>query len=532
MLTKYFLFFVLVIISVNLYANVSFDNVSNLIRVAKYNDAIVTIEKMQDDKMSPIELEKKYYYLGVSQSRLLRFTKSVSNLNKSLSYGNNFNDIYYELGQSYYASNQLEKSRDSFLLSLKKQFKEVISLYYIAHIYQILENYKIAKNYYRLILKHPLSSNEFKQIAGFQLAEVMLSRSEILHDIEIRKGYVKKFILPKYNKFLEMNPDSNIAIDILAKRLQVQNLFGLNPNLLVNGLPLPNKKYNLSLSNKISYDNNMTFATDFPTLKSTSKDSFINLISVGASSTRYFKRKYLFNPFFSFNSTYHSDRQNSDVFSNDSDEIIGGVKAGVEHKLFQSPATFTFSGDYSNIRTDRESKKEISSYSSSFTFSFEESFSLFDFGNTSLNYSMRLSSLYDSALDNKAYTLTVVQSLMRENTDLALIILMYSQNRLNDNKNSSSNTDSYMARIDYIMPEVLPHFILNYSFSILFLDTLEQREDRGIEKMYMPKIILTRKSSKKLQTSLSYEYILNSSLNEDIYGFSKYQIGLEFKYIF
>ena len=290
-----FLFFLLVIISVNLYATVNFDQVANLIRVAKYNDAIIIIEKMQDHKMTPNELEKKYYFLGICQSRLLKFGSAASNLKKSLSYGHNFNDVYYELGQSYYATNKLEKSRDFFLLSLKKKFKEVISLYYIAHISQILENYKMAKNYYRLILKHPLSSSEFKQIAGFQLAEVMLSRSEILHDVEIRKGYVKKFVLPKYNKFLEINPNSNIAQDIQAKRLQVQNLFGLNPNLLVNGLPLPKKKYNFSLSNKISYDNNMTFATDFPTLKSTSKDSFINSVSVGASSTTYLKRKYLLN---------------------------------------------------------------------------------------------------------------------------------------------------------------------------------------------------------------------------------------------
>ncbi len=527
-----FLFIAILITSVKLYANVNFDQVSNLIRVAKYNDAIIIIEKMLDQKMSRSELEKKYYFLGVCQSRLLKFASASSNFNKSLSYGKSFNDIYYELGQSYYAINKLEESRNFFLLSLKEKFKEVISLYYIAHISQILENYKMAKKYYRLILKHSLASNEFKQIAGFQLAEVMLSRSEILHDIEIRKGYVKKFVLPKYNKFLEINPKSNIARDIQAKRLQVQNIFGLNPNLLVNGLPLPKKKYNFSLSNKISYDNNMTFATDFPTLKATSKDSFINSISMGVSSTTYFKRKYLFNPSLSLNYIYHSDRNNSDVFVNDSSEIVGGIKTGIEHKLFQSPATFTFSGDYANVRTDKNSTKELSSYSSSFTFSFDESFSLFDFGSTSVNYSARFSSLYDSDLDNHAYTLTVVQPIMRENSDLALIILMYSRNRLNDSKNSSSNTDTYLARIDYIIPEVLPHFILNYSLSILFLDTLEQREERGIEKMYMPKIIITRKSSKKLQTSMSYEYIMNSSLDEDTYGFNKYQIGLELKYIF
>ena len=96
----------------------------------------------------------------------------------------------------------------------------------------------------------------------------------------------------------------------------------------------------------------------------------------------------------------------------------------------------------------------------------------------------------------------------------------------------TSDTDSYLMRMDYIIPEIMPKYILNPSMTMTFLDTKQQKATRGIEKTYNPVIKLVRKSGDHLQTSIFYSYTNNQSKNEAANEYEKTQYGFEMKYIF
>ena len=311
--------------------------------------------------------------------------------------------------------------------------------------------------------------------------------------------------------------------DILAK-------YKLDPNIMITGKRIPEKRYQAFLTENITYDDNMTLATDLPTLQATSKDSYIFKTTAQAGYQFYYKQRYTLVPALTFNRVRHSDQDSSAVYQNDGQDYTVALKTRTEHFLFDKPAGLTVDVDYNNTQKDYKGIHNPEFFSKAYSISVGDSFSYFSWGGSTASFKYRTSTSYTPAQDNNSKSLTLVQTHMRPNQHLVILLFVGTQTRLPNAP--TSDTDSYMFRMDYIIPEILPKFILNPSMAVTFLDTKMQKASRGIEKTLNPGIKVTRKAGEHIQASVFYSYTNNKSKNKDANEYEKTQYGFELKYIF
>ena len=108
-------------------------------RAFKNNNYQLIITQPQNFKIPRSQKAEINYYIGLAHSRLGNFEKAPAYISKSIIQKVKFKDVFFELGQAYYANNEMQKSARAFLESVQKKFKVPTSMYYIAHIAQILE---------------------------------------------------------------------------------------------------------------------------------------------------------------------------------------------------------------------------------------------------------------------------------------------------------------------------------------------------------------------------------------------------------
>ena len=252
------LFFLL---SVLVLPNLSYSNSSVLAKAFgefKVGDYVKTLKLLKNVQGNKKILGAKYYLEGLSLNRLQKYDEAESKFKSSLAIGHKADDLYYEFGQSLYANNNLEEARKIFNKSAIRGYKRNTSYYYVAHISQILEDWKLAKTYYLKITKGQGVDSNTMQIAQFQLGEVLLSMAEIKKNKS--KTLVSKYVVPQFNKAIKKDRNSLLAKEIIERKAEVQKLYDLDPNLYKNGKVIPQKKWEFSYSQEFRYDNNITLA--------------------------------------------------------------------------------------------------------------------------------------------------------------------------------------------------------------------------------------------------------------------------------
>src|SRR5690606_33679067 len=120
------------------------------------------------------QLATKFYLLGIAYNRLQDYEKAARALTQAAQLKNDSPDLWYELGQAHYANSALNRAQEAFKRSAQNKYKEVESVYYVAHIAQILEDYKTARDAFVIVTKHPQADTGLAQAARFQLGEVLL----------------------------------------------------------------------------------------------------------------------------------------------------------------------------------------------------------------------------------------------------------------------------------------------------------------------------------------------------------------------
>jgi tetratricopeptide (TPR) repeat protein len=490
-----------------------------LYKKGDYPQAIVELSRIQSRDLQAARL----YLKGLSHSRLQQFDKASKTFIRALKAKSIERDIYYELGQSQYASNELESARQSFKKSFKKGYKKATSLYYMAYISQILEEYVKAKKYYSQLTKMDNIEKNLKQIAQFQLAEVLTSLNRQKSD---KREIVKKYIMPQYKKALNIDETSNLAIDI-EKRIKELNIkYRLDPRIMINGRKLPKSPYTLRFFQKFSYDDNVTLETDLPTTTPTQKDSFIFDSFLLLRYQYAWHNRYVVSPELKSGSKFYGDRNNGDIYQNDSFYLAPSLKTRLEHTMFGKMASFLFEIQHNVTNRDRKKIKNRIFYGRSTTYVLGEQFRYFKFGNTAFRFKYKSYQSYDSSLDYGATTFQVNQTIIRSNGHIGMIIFINDLTRMD--ANSSSDTDSYMFRGDYIIPNYFKGYDLHFGFALTLLDTKMQSVTRGLETTINPSIELSRKINKNLAYSLLWEYTKNNS-DEKIYTYEKQALTFQLK---
>lgn len=513
------------LLSSNSFANSSLEEFYKLFKSGQYPKALEVLEKNNEQATST-----KAYLLGLSYSRLQEYDKATAQFAIAIKENNQSADLYYEYGQALYAANELKKAREAFKTSADKNFNRPASIYYVAHISQILEEMEVARDTYTKLLREKNIDDKMKQIARFQLAETLLNiareKSKEPEDLARR---VEKFILPMLTSAFEIDKSSNVAADINQRSAELMKEFNLDPNMLINGRRISPKRYNGYMVQKLKFDNNISLTNEENNVQQSRKESYIFETEAYAKYDFILKKRYILSPEARVTFTEHGDQSSPEVYQNDSFVMNFNLKNKYEHKVKDLPASFLFDIDYSHILKDYNSKKKREFYAKSYTFTVGESFSYFDIGDTTLKIKRKNFTGEDSSISNHTTTLSADQTFFFSNQHL--LIALFDASFIDNFNNTSTNTDTYLLRFDYIIPSILPQYTLGLAMATTMTDTKEQEASRGTELSFNPSIDLSREISNNSKVSVNYDFTKSKSKDSN-YSYRKHVLTTEYRYSF
>lgn len=472
----------------------------------------------------------KAYLSGLTYSKMQEYDKAAANFEIAIREKNTSADLYYEYGQALYAGNELKKAREAFKTSANNNFNRPASLYYVAHISQILEEHDVAKEYFLKAIKDKTSDAKMRQIAQFQLGETLLAiaREKSAQPEDLLRR-VEKYILPMMNSAYNLDKRSSLATDINTRISEVMVEFNLDPNLLYNGRRVNPKRYSGYLSQKIRHDDNISLVNEENNVQQTKKASLIFESEAYGGYDFILNKRYIISPEARFTFTQHTDRTEPEVYQNDSFVMNFALKNKYEHRVRDLPASFIFDIDYSRTNKDWNAQKKKEFYSKATTFTIGESFSYFSFGDTTVKLKRKNYVGASETISNHTTSFSADQTIFLPIQHL--IVGMFQADFIDNFNNPSSNTNTFMFRMDYIVPEIRPTYTLGLALATTLTDTLDQRTTRGTEVSLNPSIDLSKDLSDKSKVSINYDYTKSSS-DDPNYAYSKNVFTTEYRYSF
>lgn len=521
-------FLLALMISFNLHAESSALNEFNqLYKSGEYLKAISVLEKMDANENT---LGKKAYLTGLSFSKLQEYDKAIQQFELAIKEKNENNDLQYEYGQALYAANELKAARKAFKESVKRKFNIPASLYYVAHISQILEEFTEAKDNYTDLIKNKEADTKIKQIARFQLTETLLMiMRERFSNKETLEKNVEKYIIPMMKQAFNTDKGSTVASEITQRLLEIEKEFNLDPNLLLNGRRISAKRFSGYFSQKIKLDDNISLTNEENNVQQSKKESFIFESEVYAKYDFILKKRFILSPEVRLNFIQNSDQDSAEVFQNDAFSINTNLKNKYEHKVNGAPASFLLDLEFTKNYKDWRQEHNRSPYATSTSIGTGESFNYFSFGDTSFKFKRKSYEGVNELISNKTISLSADQTVLLPIQHL--FIFFFEADFINNFNNSSSNTNTYLTRIDYLMPEIMPKYTLGIALSTTITDTKEQKDTRGTEVTLNPSIDLSKEINEKMKISVNYDFTRSNS-KQSSYDYKKSVFSTEFHYIF
>jgi tetratricopeptide (TPR) repeat protein len=495
--------------------------------VGQYSKAVIALEKTSENEFVA---GQRAYLLGICYSKLQEFDKSIKSFEMAIKNNNKNPDLQYEYGQALYAANELKAARRAFIESAAHQFNTPASLYYVAYISQLLEEYNEAKNNYLSLIKNSGPDNKILQLASFQLAEttLLLMREKSNNKSELEK-IVEKSIIPMFKTAYEIDKSTSVANDIDQRLHEIQKEFNLDPDLLANGKRISSKRYSGHISQKIKFDDNISLTNEENNIQQSEKESFIFESEAYAKYDYVYKKKFIISPELRLNFIQHSDQDTPEVYQNDSFGINANIKNKYEHILFDRPASFLFDIETGKTLKDWKQTHKREAYSTTLNFGIGESFSYFKSGDTSVKLKRKKFNGENESISNNTTSLSADQTVSFSNQHLLIALL--EADIIDNFNNTSTSTNTYLARFDYLIPEIMPKYTLGLALATTITDTKEQKASRGTEYSLNPSIDLSKEISDKMKLSINYDYTKSKSKSSD-YNYKKSVFSTEFRYSF
>jgi hypothetical protein len=499
------------------FANYNENNLASAFKEYKQGAYQKSLDLLENVSGNAKVMQTKYYLQGLANNRIQAFDRSLVSFSMAKKYGSKAKDLFFEYGQALYANSELEKARKSFELSYKEAYKKSSSLYYIAHISQLLEEHKKAKKYYLKVIKSEKKDLRLVQVARFQLSESLLAMAEKRDNA---RKIVKKHILPQLEKAKNYLPNTDLAQEIAIRKKEIQRRYHLDPDVMRNGRVLPNKRWNININQDLTYDNNVAFSTEAPTsVAATESESYIHNTFASMSYLFSPRGKYTITPKLDFIKVKHSDRQNSSIYTNDSYSLVGSVNTTFDHKVKGRQASLLLDLGYNYYARDALAIQDVSFFSRTTYLLLGEKFNFFDIGSTKITFKYQDLKGYTESINYKNMTLYLEQIGITKKGNMWIFS---TQAALFDNYNATTNsTNQYTFNFNYYIPNLFYKTTFSAGLSVAFLDTKEQKETRGTEKSISPTISLSREVTKKITATLSNTYTRNKSLDLTNYDYKK-----------
>ena len=491
-----------------------------------YPAAAAILEKLNTTDSS----ESRSYLLGLTYARMQEYDKAIAAFEKAINEKNTSKDLHYEYGQALYAANELKKARTAFKTSAELAYNKPASLYYIAHISQILEEFDISREYYLLVLKEKETDLKMKQIAQFQLAETLLSiareKSPTPDDLNRR---VERFILPMMRTAQKVDLSTPVAYDITNRLNELMQEFSLDPDQMANGRRLNPKRLSGYVLQKMKFDDNISNVSEENNVTQSRKESFIFESEAYIKNDFSFNKRYIVSPEARLTYIQHSDQSSPEVYTNDSTVLNLALKNKYEHTWMEKPASLIFDVDYSRTYKDWQLRRSRDIYANAVTFTLGESFSFFSFGDSTVKLKRKDYKGENAAISNKTTSLTFDQTAFLPTQHL--VIFLFDASFIDNFNNSATNTNTFLARVDYLIPEIYPTWTLDIAFAGTITDTKAQKATRGTEKTLNPSLDLSKELNKNWKIGFNYDFTKNSS-NDPSYDYSKSVFTTELRFSF
>ncbi len=502
-------------------------------KAGQYEKAIEVLETSSENNSvnnSTSNNPSKSYLKGLAYSRLQEYDKAIAQFEIAIREKSDTKDLYYEYGQSLYAANDLRKARSAFKISSENKYNQPASLYYVAHISQILEEFETAKNNFWLVLKDPETNIKMKQISQFQLAETLLAIAR-----EKSKGrkhlvrHVDTFILPMLRAANKVDLSTPVAFDISQRIIVVMQEFELDPDQMVNGRRISQKRYSGSFSQKIKFDDNITQANEKNNIQQTQKESYVLETEAYGKYDFVFKKRFIVSPEARMSFTHHGDQTSSNVFTNDSFVLNVNLKNKYEHKFYERPASLLFDIDYTKTYKDWRQTQTRDFYANSTTLNLGESFSYFSFGETSVKIKRKFFRGESENIHNNTNSISINQTAFLPIQHLLIFLLDASF--IDNFNNKSTNTNTFLTRIDYLIPEILTKWTLGLAVAATVTDTKDQEATRGTEFTFNPSIDFTKEINKFTKIVFNFEHTKNNSKSTS-YDYRKNVFSTDLRFSF
>lgn len=483
------------------------------------------------EKITPLTKNKKtkaiaWYWKGLCEAKLQNYDEA--NIAYGKAYGNKVQakDFYYEYGQSLYAANELKKARKFFVKSAKKNFKAPTSLYYLAYISQLLEEYPIAIKYFKRIANRLKNKTDINQAANLQLAEIYLTQAERKSD---PLKTVKNIVLPQFDRAYEVASTSTIAPSILKRISEVKDKYDLDDSKLRNGRKLNSKRYRIRFAQSFAYDDNVTNEGDEANIKATDKASAIFNTTLQGSYLFTHNRRFTHKPEVKITKKKHHEDNNGSVYTNDQDTINASIDNTYDATLWKKQLTTNYNLEFTETNQDWDQDKQPEFYSRTFTHTLGEKIKFLDkyfsfLSSTTFKLKYKVLESYDPAKKSDTKGWSITQTMLFPKGMIG--VLTINRDATDVERTPTSSTTTTLFRFDYILPKTIWDIKLSSSFSFTALDTELNQNTRGTEKTYKPSIKVERKFLKIIDASLEYAYTKNTSKDKITYAYSKNEVTL------
>ena len=154
---------------------------------------------------------------------------------------------------------------------------------------------------------------------------------------------------------------------------------------------------------------------------------------------------------------------------------------------------------------------------------------IFSFGGTVFSGSFKLFSSQDVTQNAINPSVSITQNIQLSHGAGLSFTLLSDYNRA---RSTFYDRKDYRITSSLYLPQFLAHFDLSLIFDLTFVDTMNQFVDRGLEKTFSPSIILSQTYLNHFFYNINYNYTNNSSLNQQIYAYSKHVFGFGLGYLF
>ncbi len=496
-----------------------------LFKKGAYPQALESLSKVQATDNAGKGLVE--YWKGLCHSKMQRYDQAIAAYQRAASLGATANDLYYEMGQALYASKKYDPALQAFQRTSSSGYKKDAATFYQGYIHQLQKKYPEALKTYGRLENLEEDPDQVGPPALLQIAEIKYIQAGTVQKKSERNEQIRTDVLPAFRRVMDVASASAAASSARARFMEIAKEIGDDSPKMKNGTALPTKTWHARALQDVKYDSNVVTEANEAVTKVSKKASALTKTEIGAKYEAVIDRTAVIAPEFTASYTRHTDQVTADVFQNDSWSVTPVVRNRVEYLISNKAAATNFDFEFNHTARDYTETHSLKYYSRYYNFVLGQRMSLIGAGNTTISANFKINGSYDPDQNATDPGVTLNQNIRFWGDNFLNLIASADFVRAKDPDWDRRN---YRFTGMIYWPKLIFGSDVSTSLDVTFIDTVNLRSTRGVEKTINPSLFLTRNFGKSLHLNLYYAYTRNISLDKATYDYSKHVTGLGIGY--